>query len=551
MAIMKIRIHNSVSNTRQLTIKIFLMFLFAIPILSCKDVKLEDEVKSKMFKATKYFVENLSVEGGYVWYYATDLSRSWGELEAYPSMVWVQGPGTVAMGNIFLDAFEATKDEYYYKQAERTAYALIKGQLECGGWNYLIDFNGEDSLIKWYDTIGKSAWRLEEFHHYYGNSTFDDGSIYGPASFLLKLYLYKHNPEIKAALDKAIDFILVSQYPNGAWPQRFPEKPEFNKEGNPDYTGFYTFNDGVIWDNLCLLITCYVTLEDDRFLEPIHRSMNFYLQSLQPNPQVGWSLQYSIDLKPAGARTYEPKSLDPQLSLRNVESLMLFYQLTGEKKYFKRIPEVFAWIESVKFSSSEEGMFYSVPKFVEIGTNKPLFTHRRGENSKFGKYYFNYENKNNLIHYSSVRRINFQRTLDQYRKISERNFPNKTQGLMIPESISKLPRYERLEKISKFLTGRGEENNSRRITDFHAIAKIMNDLDKEGRWLTNRAFISNPYIGEPVYGDAYTEKYAVTYVGNKYDTSPFPQTSDTKYISTSVYIENMTLLMNYLKHNAE
>ena len=54
-------------------------------------------------------------------------------------MIWLQPPGTATMGHIFLDAFHATGDEYYYQAAERTTAAVIWAQLPSGGWNYVAD----------------------------------------------------------------------------------------------------------------------------------------------------------------------------------------------------------------------------------------------------------------------------------------------------------------------------------------------------------------------------------------------------------------------------
>ena len=53
---------------------------------------------------------------------------------------------------------------------------------------------------------------------------------------LLRLYLEKRDPRYKPALDKAIQFVLDSQYPDGFWPQRFPLQHEFSHHGLPDYT---------------------------------------------------------------------------------------------------------------------------------------------------------------------------------------------------------------------------------------------------------------------------------------------------------------------------
>ena len=175
-----------------------------------------------MKRATTFMVEKVSTKGGYVWAYLPDLSRRWGELEARDTQIWIQPPGTATMGHLFLDAYHATGDEYYYQAAEKVAGALIWGQHPSGGWNYLVDFGGDRSLRDWYDTIGKNAWRMEEFQHYWGNATFDDAGTAEASKFLLRLYVEKRDPKYKPALDKAIEFVLDSQYPIGAWPQRYP-----------------------------------------------------------------------------------------------------------------------------------------------------------------------------------------------------------------------------------------------------------------------------------------------------------------------------------------
>ena len=75
------------------------------------------EIERTMRRATEFMVEQVATRGGYVWSYLPDLSRRWGEMEAEPGMIWVQAPGTATMGHIFLDAYHATGDDYYYDAA--------------------------------------------------------------------------------------------------------------------------------------------------------------------------------------------------------------------------------------------------------------------------------------------------------------------------------------------------------------------------------------------------------------------------------------------------
>jgi hypothetical protein len=53
------------------------------------------ETEKTMLDATRYVVEEISTDGGYLWYYFPDLSRRWGEMEAYESMIWLQHYATV------------------------------------------------------------------------------------------------------------------------------------------------------------------------------------------------------------------------------------------------------------------------------------------------------------------------------------------------------------------------------------------------------------------------------------------------------------------------
>src|SRR4051794_17646561 len=92
-------------------------------------------------RATNYFRKEVATQGGYLWRYSEDLSRREGEKEATPTMVWVQPPGTPAVGLAYLGAFHATGDESYRDAARETAMALVNGQLRSGGWDYQIEFN--------------------------------------------------------------------------------------------------------------------------------------------------------------------------------------------------------------------------------------------------------------------------------------------------------------------------------------------------------------------------------------------------------------------------
>src|SRR5688572_24069245 len=272
------------------------------------------QILEAMTRASTFMVDKVSTEGGYVWSYLPDMSRRWGEIEAYPTMAWVQPPGTATMGHLFLDAYHATGDEYYYRAAEQVAGALMRGQHRSGGWNYFIDFGGEGSTRRWYETIGRNAWRMEEFQHYADSATFDDAGTSEAMQFLLRIYLEKRDAAFRPALHRAIAFVLESQYPIGGWPQRYPHDEHY-----PEYGRYITFNDDVAAENIRFLIMVLQTLGDDaRIRDSIVRGMNAFIVTQMGPPQPGWALQYTLDLQPAAARSYEPLALATHTTASNI-----------------------------------------------------------------------------------------------------------------------------------------------------------------------------------------------------------------------------------------
>jgi hypothetical protein len=506
--------------------------------LSAQNAKLAQEAEQAMLRSTQFMVEKVSTNGGYVWNYLPDFTRRWGEMEAYKTMIWLQSPGTVSMGHLFLDAYEATGNEYYYQAAEKAANAVVWGQGPEGGWNYVVDFAGDRSLKQWYNTIGKSGWRLEEFHHYYGNATFDDDVSSNAARFILRLYLEKLDAKWRPSLDKAIDFIIKSQYPLGAWPQRYPLKYDFTKEGHPDYTSYYTFNDDVIWENVNFLTQCYQVLGQERLLDPIFRGMNFYL--ISQDSSGSWGQQLDMNMQAEGARTYEPKALLPRCAYGNAMLLLTFYQYTGDKRYIARVPEAINWLERVKLPENQTaGGRYSHATFVEMGTNKPLYVHRKGSNVKYGKYYVDYNDQNLLGHYGGKSTIQVARLKAEYNRISA----------LSPEEATK----DSPLKVEAF-KGEGTPQHfynlntsfPMRPADEKQVQTIISSLDNQGRWLVKGASKSNPYIGEGQKQEL-TDQFASTNVGDETDTSPYRDETDQLYITTSSYIRNMSTLIGYIK----
>jgi hypothetical protein len=522
-------------STRNFIVLVTLLLAFNFQV-SAQKTKLAQEAEKTMLQATQFMVEKAATNGGYVWYYLPDFSRKWGEMEAYSTMIWLQHPGTVSMGHLFLDAYRATGDEFYYHAAQKAANAIIWGQSHEGGWNYMIDFAGDSSLKQWYNTIGKNGWRLEEFQHYYGNSTFDDDITSDAARFLLRMYVEKLDPAYKPALDKAIDFIIKSQYPVGGWPQRYPLKYDFNKLGHPDYTSYYTFNDDVIWENVHFLIQCYQVLGEERFLDPIRRGMNFYLTS--QDGCGAWGFQMDLDMQTAGARTYEPAAFMPAPTFTNAMLLLKFYQYTGDRKFLAHVPDAIKWLELTKLPAGEADGFRTHPTFVEMRTNKAIYVHRKGSNVKYGYYYTDYNSEHLLSHYGGKRHVPVEELKEAYGRISVLS-PEE----VIKDSPLKAGQFSGVDSPQKFYDLNKDATHG--STTDEVAKSVIQALDSQHRWLIKHASISHPYIGDGQKHEP-TDEFASTNVGDETDTSPYRDPSDQEYLSTGEYIRNMNLLINYL-----
>ncbi|MEX2572980.1 MAG: pectate lyase [Balneolaceae bacterium] len=521
---------------------LLLLFLVSTVLLlqgtaSAQSGDLQEKAEKAMLEATRYMVGKVSTHGGYLRLYTEDLTRRWGELEAYDTQIMLTYGRTPSMGHLFLDAWHITGNEYYYEAAEGVARVLIWGQHETGGWDYIIDFAGDRSLKQWFGTIGKNAWGWNEYNNYYGTPTFKNGTTTEAARFLLRIYLEKLDPAIRPALDKAVQFVLDSQYPLGGWPQRHPEKRHHSYEGKQDYTYYYVFNDDLAWENIEFLIQCYNTLGDERLLDPIRRGMNFYLIAQQGNPQGGWAEQYTMDLEPAHGRPYEPASLMPGTTYRHVRLLMTFYRYTGDQKFLSGIKDAIEWLESSRLPEEmSDGGRFTHPVFVEIGTGRPLFAHREGTGRGDGRYWVDYRDDNPLLHYGSKMNLDLDLLREEYEELKTFSPEKVTAGSPLRPGRDS---GERLPEDFREVNSR----SSNRASDEQEVRSIIESLDEESRWLTTGEWISRPYSVSEDGSETNTALMSTE------GGSAIRDSSGRQYISTTVYMRNMRHLLNYLAIN--
>ena len=298
-----------------------------------------------------------------------------------------------------------------------------------------------------------------------------------------------------------------------------------------------TFNDGVIHDNIDVLLTYHQAIGDPRVLPAIERAMDIYLKTQQPAPQAGWGLQHRADFSPAGARTYEPEALVTHTTASNVEDLMEFYRLTGNAKYLAPIPAALDWLDSVRLPEELRVGNRHFPTFVEIGTNRPLWVHRRGSNVVNGAYYVDHDPANPIGHYNPRRSVDVAKLRREYEKL--RAIPG---GPVSKDS----PLLKGRQPLSPYWVAAVEPGSDMNVAGGKSAAELVASLNAEGWWPTQLKAISHPYRG-PGSKEVTPGDFRSTNVGDNSDTSPFDVKDGPIGISTGTYIDHMVTLIGALR----
>ena len=490
----------------------FLLATSQIAVLAGASVAAESrtlpqQARDALTKATRY-LRSISTEGGYLWRYSLDLKERAGETKATPTQVWIQPPGTPSVGMAFLRAYSVTQEAQYLEAARAAGDALATGQLESGGWDYLIDFDSAKAK-GWLrrSDIGNvpDADRAKRKNI----STFDDDNSQSAIRFLLALadatkgFTDPRDARIRTALDYALSKLLVTQYPNGAWPQRtdgLPRKAvdypvikasipatyprEYTKE---NYFRHYTLNDNTQRDCILTLLDAWHRTGRREFLDAVKRGAAFLLLAQLPEPQPTWAQQYNARMEPAWARAFEPPAACTSESVGVVRLLTDLYLELGDERYLEPLPRAIAWFKRSEISPELWARYY------ELHTNKPIFGDRDG------KIYYRVEDisEERQKGYSWKAAYGVHSAIAHYEEVKQRG-REAMQARLKPRP----PAADQKAARAKSLTAR--------------VQTAITSLDEQGRWVTRGDLKKRDFD----FGDR---------------------------VETSTFIHNMTLLCDYLE----
>ena len=137
------------------------LLVLCLALAGDSQAELRSDALSAARKGTTFYWKELSTRGGYLWKYSADLKLREGEGKQSEKTVWVQPPGTPAVGEAYVRLYNATHDKLFLDAALAAADALRQGQLRSGGWQANIEFNPQERLRYAYrlDPVGKKQQR--------------------------------------------------------------------------------------------------------------------------------------------------------------------------------------------------------------------------------------------------------------------------------------------------------------------------------------------------------------------------------------------------------
>src|SRR5215204_1735761 len=232
------------------------------------------------------------------------------------------------------------------------------------------------------------------------DSTIDNGATYTQLSFVARVYTAQHQERHRESFFKGFDYLLKAQYPNGGWPQFYP-----------DLSGYYkhiTYNDDAMIGVMKLLRDVAAAKPVYAFVDEAHRANAaravekgieciLKTQVVVNGRRTVWCAQHDeVTFAPAAARKFEVISLSGSESVGIVRFLMAIkdpspavveaieaavawferWQLKGIKWVEKRDASKPDGVDRVVVQDPEGGSIWA--RFYEIGSNRPIFVGRDG-----------------------------------------------------------------------------------------------------------------------------------------------------------------------------
>lgn len=271
----------------------------------------------------------------------------------YPDIISLdKSNGSAATAARFLYAYDVLGDQSFLEVARKTGDLLVHAQSDEGYWlsNYSIE-----------------SGKIESPLHRGGASNepkFQDGVQSQAIALLLALYKITGESDYIRSAQKAGEFYLKAQNPDGSWSYKYDPKKGIGVTFLSKPQGG-EINDYAMNDAIGIMVLLYHYTEDMRYIEAAKRAGDWLVQAKISGAVHGWAQQYDNHTHPASARHHEPAALSSEDTLIAANALIEVYRLSKDPAYLKPIIESAQWLEE-RFP---EGVMY---KYYDPATGRPV-----------------------------------------------------------------------------------------------------------------------------------------------------------------------------------
>lgn len=232
------------------------------------------------------------------------------------------------------------------EKARQIGQQILLWQRGTGGWPKNVDMVTPltDSLRQ--EVLSQKTRR--------NDSTTDNGATSQQITFLAHLYHYTGEKCYQEAFLRGVEYLLSGQYPNGGWPQFWPERK--------GYQWHITYNDNAMVNTMTLLRDIAqqkapydgdLTTEQlrNRLQEAFNKGVDCFLATqivVDGKPTI-WCQQHDHEtLLPAPARAYELASFCP---IESAEIVRLLMEIPNpSERICQSIHGAMAWLEEHKLT---------------------------------------------------------------------------------------------------------------------------------------------------------------------------------------------------------
>jgi PelA/Pel-15E family pectate lyase len=234
-------------------------------------------------------------------------------------------------------------------------------------------------------------------------TTFDNDATHSHVEFLANAYAVTKDKKFKEACLKGINFILNAQYPNGGWPQFYPDSTGYRK--------YITFNDNIVTGIMNVL---HRVIQNDpvySFIDPSlkERVRSVFDKGIQcilkcqivENGKMSvWCQQHdNMDFHPRDARKFEPAAI---CNGESSDIIFLLMNIDNPDKYvINSIQNAVKWFDESKIlgirvkvidapfvkyyyhATDKDKIVVKDPtappiwtRYYELGSHRPLFCNR-------------------------------------------------------------------------------------------------------------------------------------------------------------------------------